>query len=206
MKAGWRVTVVERDATRCERVANRTEALVLHGDGTDIEFLEQEHIGEKPVVIVVTDSDEKNLLVSLVMKEGSNARLITRADRLSNERLFERVGIDVVRSAKGAAIRNILRHIDERESHILAELEHGEACVLELTVENSAREVSLTEVAPPAYCVVGAVLRGEETIIPSGRDSIRPGDHLFVFCARQDQDALREYFQHPHPASVNAEY
>ncbi len=201
MESGFRVTVVEANPKRCQTVSERTEALVLHGDGTDVEFLEQEHIGDKPVVIAVTDSDEKNLLVALVIKQLGTARVVTRADRLTNERLFEKVGVDVVRSAKGAAIRNILRITDESESQILAELEHGAACVLELTVDSKAKELSLIELAPPAYAVVGAILRGKETIIPSGRDSLRAGDHLFVFCASDDQEVLRDYFQRPEPSA-----
>jgi trk system potassium uptake protein TrkA len=197
MAAGFRVTVVEASAERCEIIAQRTEALVLHGDGTDVDFLEQEHIGEMPIVIAVTDSDERNLLVSLVMKQLGSSRVFTRADRLSNERLFERVGVDVVRSAKGAAIRNILRSIDESESTILAEFEHGMACLLELTLSDHAREIPLAALAPPALAVVGAVLRGDQTIIPTGRDTLRARDHLFVFCAKEDEDDIREYFGGP---------
>src|SRR5690606_35948017 len=119
----------------------------------------------------------------------------------SNERLFEKVGVDVVRSAKRAPIRNIVRITDESESQILAELAHGAACVLELTVDSKAKELSLIELAPPAYAVVGAILRGKETIIPSGRDSLRAGDHLFVFCASEDREVLHNYFQRPEASS-----
>lgn len=199
MRAGWQVTVVDHDLVRCEKISERTEALVLHGDGTDVEFLAQEHISDRPVVIAVTDSDEKNLLVSLVVKQLGEARVITRADRLSNERLFERVGVNVVRSANGAAIRSVLRMIDESESEILAELEHGATCVQEITVDADAEEIALPDLAPPAYAVVGAIIRGEATLIPSGQDSLRPGDHLYVFCERDDQEAVHDYFERPFP-------
>jgi trk system potassium uptake protein TrkA len=89
--------------------------------------------------------------------------------------------------------------IDESESEILAELEHGAACVQEITVVDDAKEIALPDLAPPAYAVVGAILRGKETIIPGGQDSLRPGDHLFVFCAREDQERIHEYFEEPRP-------
>lgn len=199
MAAGFRVTVIDSSEERCRRITERTKALVLHGDGTDLELLEQEHIGEYAVVVAVTDSDEKNLLVSLLVKQLGNPRVLTRADRLTNERLFEKVGVNVVRSAKGAAIRTILRAIDENESEILAELEHGAACVLEITVAEDAEEISLPLLSPPAYAVVGAILRGKKTIIPGGEDSLKPGDHLFVFCESADQEAITDYFERPRP-------
>ena len=144
------------------------------------------------------------MLVSLVMKQLGNPRVVTRADRLSNERLFEKVGVDVVRSAKGAAIRTVLRTVDEDDSEILAELEHGAACVQEVLVQRDATEIPVSELAPPAYAVVGAILRGDQTIIPDGNDTIRPDDHLFVFCAREDQEAILEYFERPTNAASDA--
>lgn len=197
LAAGWKVTVVEHDRERCQVVSERTDALVLHGDGTDVEFLDTERIADQPVVIAVTNSDERNLLVALVLKQLGTARVVTRADRMSNEPLFERVGVDVVRSAKRAAIRNIVTSVDPSESEILAELEHGTACVLEITLPSDIRPTNLTELSPPAYAVVGGILRGSQTIVPAGQDQLLPNDQLFVFCAREDKEIVTEYFQRP---------
>ncbi len=197
MGAGWHVKVIESDRERCEVIAHRTAALVIHGDGTDLAFLEQERVGDSPVVIAVTNSDERNLLVSLVVKQLGNARVLTRADRLSNEKLFEKVGVDVVRSARGAALRTIIGSIDRHESEIEAELEHGAACVMEIEVDKDTPPLRLADAKPPAYAVVGAILRGGTRIVPSGQDELRAGDHLYVFCDRSDEELVREYFESP---------
>ena len=105
----WKVKVIEKDAARCEEVAGQLKSLVLKGDGADLDLLEQEQIGSAPVLIAVADNDEKNLLVSLLAKQLGVKRIVTRATRLANEYMFERVGIDVVRSARGAAVRSIVR-------------------------------------------------------------------------------------------------
>lgn len=196
-RARWQIKLIEIDKGRCEAISETVSALVLHGDGADVELLEQERIGDSPVVITVTNSDEKNLLIALLVKQLGNPRIVTRADRLSNERMFEKVGVDVVRSATGAAIRRILTHADERESEIHAELEHGEACVLEITVPEHVPSIRFEQLRAPAYSVVGAVLRGGKTIIPAGQDTLRGGDHLFVFCAREHDQQIRKYYSDP---------
>ncbi|MCH2109198.1 MAG: Trk system potassium transporter TrkA [Polyangiaceae bacterium] len=203
IRAGWQVKVIDSDRDRCELIAEKTNALVLHGDGTDLEFLEQEQVGEVPVVVAVTSSDERNLLVSLVVKQLGNSRVITRADRYSNERLFEKVGVDVVRSAKGAAIRTIISDVDTHESEIHAELEHGDARVLEIEVSAQAKKLPMTQLNPPASAVVGAILRGNQVLIPGGKDVILAEDHLFVFCARADEDDTRQYFADPQAAELS---
>lgn len=196
-RAKWQVKLIEADKARCEAVSQTVPALVLHGDGADVELLEQERIGDSPVVITVTNSDEKNLLIALLVKQLGNPRIITRADRLSNELMFEKVGVDVVRSATGAAIRRILTHVDPRESEIHAELEHGDVCVMEITVPSDVEPVRFEHLRAPAYSVVGAVLRAGKTIIPSGQDTLRADDHLFVFCAREDEQRIRKYYSDP---------
>ncbi|MHC5010620.1 MAG: Trk system potassium transporter TrkA [Planctomycetota bacterium] len=101
-RAHWDVKVVESDKKRCEDISVSLKGLVLHGDGTDLDLLESERVGDDSVLVAVTSNDEKNLLVSLLGKQLGVRRILTRVDQQTNERLFERVGIDVVLSARGA--------------------------------------------------------------------------------------------------------
>jgi trk system potassium uptake protein TrkA len=191
---GWDLKIIERSRKRCEQVAAVLRGLVLHGDGADLDLLEQEHIGELPLVIAVTSNDEKNLLVSLLAKQLGVKRIVTRAESLMNERMFEKLGIDVVRSAHGAALRSAVRNIDRGKSEIRAEIEHGDATILELTLPEHFPETRLLDWRMPSLAVVGAILRGRKVIVPDGQDPLRPGDELLIFCNREDGDATREYF------------
>jgi len=192
--AGFRVKVIEANRKRCEEVAGQVDSLVLHGDGADLDLLEAEHIGDSPVLVAVADNDEKNLLVSLLAKQLGVARTVTRANRLHNEKMFEKVGIDVVRSAKGAAIRSVVRNVDTDHFEIRAELEHGDMCVIELDLPDSFPETRLSELSPPTFARVGSVLRGRRVIVPGGNDVLRPRDQVLVFCGRADEEETREFF------------
>ncbi len=201
--AGWRVKVIEQDEKRCQEIAPRLKALVLHGDGTDLELLREEHIGEDPVLIAVTSNDEKNLLVSLLAKQQGVARIITRADKPANELLFEDVGIDVVRSTLGAAVRAVVRKVDRRDRDLLAEFEHGEVRVLRLRVPEDFPPTPLAELQAPVFAIVGAILRDGEVIIPHGRDEVRGGDQLLVFVKAEGIEEARRFFERVHPARAH---
>src|SRR5687767_7976703 len=130
-----RIRIMERDASRGEMLAARLKrTLVLNGDGTDLEFLESENVGRSDVMVCVIDNDERNLLASLLGRQLGVPKIVTRVGRPGNLRLFERVGIDVALSARGAAVASILHRISGGTSSLVAVLEHGEARVLELTV------------------------------------------------------------------------
>ena len=192
---GFRIKVIESDHGRCEEVARLLKSsLVLHGDGTDLALLESERVDASRVLVAVTNRDEKNLLVSLLGKQLGIPRIVTRADSPANERLFERVGIDVARSAKGTAIQAVVHRIVGGRTELLAEVEHGDARVLETTVPASVPETPLKDLRAPVFAIIAAILRGGKTIIPRGEDSIRGGDRLLVFCDRASEAAVRDFF------------
>jgi trk system potassium uptake protein TrkA len=194
---GFDLRVIEADEERAQELAKTLpKTLVLHGDGTDIDLLEGEDVRSSRVLVAVTNRDEKNLLVSLLGKQLGVKRIVTRADSTANERLFERVGIDVVRSAKGTAIQAVVAEFGGERSRLLAEVEHGDARVLELEVPGGTAPVQLKHLHAPVYAIVGAVIREGRTTIPRGEDEIRSGDRIVVFCDAASEEAARAYFAH----------
>lgn len=189
------VRIIERDVARGEMLAARLKrALVLSGDGTDLEFLESENVGRCDVLVCVIDNDERNLLASLLGRQLGVPKVVTRVSRTTNLRLFERVGIDVALSARGAAVASILHQITGGTSSLLAVVEHGEARVLELVVSPRFEPRPLKSIGAPADVIVGAILRGREVIIPRGDDRVEPGDHIIVFSTGEAADRVQAYF------------
>lgn len=187
--------VIERDSHRGSLLAARlTRSLVLNGDGTDLELLEQEDVGRSDVLVSVIDNDERNLLASLLGRQLGVPRIITRVSRPGNLRLFERVGIDVALSARGAAVASVLHQAAGGAASLLAVLEHGEARVLELVVPPTFDGRPLKRIGAPQDAIVAAVLRGDDAIVPRGDDRIEPGDRILVFATRSAADRVYAYF------------
>jgi trk system potassium uptake protein TrkA len=189
------VRVIESNPRRGEALAAALRrALVLLGDGTDLELLETEDVGRSDVLVSVVDNDERNLLASLLGRQLGVRRIITRVSRPANLRLFERVGIDVALSARGAAVTSLVHDIQGGRTRLLAVLEEGRATILELQVPAGFEARALMAMNPPPQSIVGAILRGDEVIIPRGPDEVRPHDRLIVFTAAEAVDRVRDYF------------
>lgn len=195
MQSNVDLIVLESDRERGETVAAALHrALVLTGDGTDLELLESEQIGRSDVLVSVIDNDEKNLLASLLGRQLGVKKIITRVSKPSNLRLFERVGIDVAISARGAAVAAIRHGIEGGRSNLLAVLEEGQARVIEIAVPADFEPTALRNLKAPSHSIVGAILRQREAIVPRGEDVIEPGDRLIVFAASQSAEQVRDYF------------
>jgi trk system potassium uptake protein TrkA len=114
---------------------------------------------------------------------------------MANLRLFERVGIDVALSARGAAVGSVLHQIEGGKASLLAVLEEGQAQILELDVPPPFRPTLLRELHAPPASIIAAILRAGQAIVPRGQDRIEPGDKLLVFTASTSAERVRDYFR-----------
>ncbi len=193
--AGLTISLIERDRARGELMAGRLRhTLILNGDGTDLELLENEDVGHSDVLVAVIDNDERNLFACLLGRQLGVPRIITRVSKRANLRLFERVGIDVAISARGAAVASVLHQIKGDPTRLLAVVEEGAGRILELDVPPGYAPRALRDLAPPLNSIVGAIVRPSQAFVPRGDDRVEPGDRLIVFTTYAAADQVREYF------------
>lgn len=194
-KTKIKVKLIEKDYQRCELLSEElSRTLILNADGTNLEFLNQESIGEMDVVIAVTDSDEKNLLCSLLVKQLGVQRVITRVEQLSTVSLFEKVGVDVAVSPKQAALNEIKNQIVEAKMGILATVEQGRGKIQEIKVGCNFKDTTLMNIKLPCRAVIAIIQRGSRIIIPKGQTLIRANDSLLVFAMADDAQKIRNFF------------
>ncbi|ADI13384.1 TrkA-N domain protein [Truepera radiovictrix DSM 17093] len=190
---GAHLTVIEQDEARCERLAKWLPGvLVLRGDGTDLELLESERIEDADALLALTDDDAKNLLVSLLGKQLGIPKVITRVGRSRNRRLFERVGIDIPLTPRTAAVQEVLNwlHLDNVEH--LASIE-DRAEVMDVVYPPSCKVGRIRDLGAPPRSLIGAVLRGDEVIIPTGETTLRHGDHLYIVTTPDNVGAVQRW-------------
>ena len=192
---GWKLKIIESNQQRAEELSGLLNALVLHGDGTDLSLLREENVSDIPVLIAVTSNDEKNLLVSLLAKEEGVKRIMTRASNLDTEQLFESVGIDVVRSTTSAAVNAVLRGVLRSEQDFMGEFSHGNVRIMRIPITQEINARALCDLKSPVFAIVGAILRDEKVLIPRGGDTINTGDELLVFCQTDHVEAAKDFFE-----------
>ena len=194
-QANIRVKIFEHSLSRCTFLTdNLKKSLVLNGDGTDLELLENEGIGDMDVVICVTNNDEKNLLCSLLVKQLGVRRIVTRVGNARNAQLFEKVGIDVVVSPRESAMKELLNHLHAKNVNILALVEGGQGEVLRIEVSEAFVDTRVMDLKLPANAIIGIIKRGRSIVIPDGRTMISAGDQLKIFTIAENAELLRAVF------------
>jgi trk system potassium uptake protein TrkA len=182
------VKIIDKDAQRCAALAERLEkVIVINGDGTDRNLLQEENIADTDFMVSITGDEESNVLISLLGKSLGAKRSITRINKLSYIPLVSAIGIDTVVSSRLSAIRAILQFIRKGKVISVAPLkgEHAEAIEAEALETSDIVNRPLAQVKFPKGALVGAVVRGEEIIIPRGDTVIRPKDRLIIFALQK---------------------
>jgi trk system potassium uptake protein TrkA len=178
------VKIIDKDPQRCAILADTLErVIVINGDGTDRNLLQEENIADTDFMVSITGDEESNVIISLLGKGLGARKCITRINKLSYIPLVSAIGIDTVVSSRLSAIRAILQYIRKGKVISVAPLkgEHAEAIEAEALETSDVVNIPLSKVKFPKGAIVGAVVRGEEIIIPRGDTIIRAKDHLIIF-------------------------
>jgi trk system potassium uptake protein len=180
--------IIEKDHEICAQLsASLDHVMVINGDGTSKELLEEENIGSADLVVAITGDEESNILISLLAKRLGTRKAITRVSKLSYLPLMSAIGIQSVVSPRLAAVRAILQYIRPGKILSVAPLkgEHAEAIEAEALETSDIVNKPLFKVKIPKGAIVGAIFRKNETIIPRGDTVIKPGDRLIIFALQQ---------------------
>lgn len=189
--------IIELDGQRCLELSEKLEkVVVLNGDGTDRDFLIEENVDEVDIMMVLTGDEENNVLISLLGKALGAKKTVTKIAKLSYIPLVSTIGIDTVVSPRLSAIRAILQYIRKGKVVCVAPLkaEAVEAIEFEALETSDVVNTPLSKVKFPKGAIVGAIVRGEEIIIPRGQNMIKPHDHLIIFALKDAIPKLEKIF------------
>lgn len=182
------VKIIDRDPERCARLAETLDrALVIKGDGTDRNLLQEENVTDADFVIAITGEEDTNVLISLLCKKLGAKRTVTRVSKSSYVPILSQIGIDRVVSSRLSAVQAILQYIRRGKIVSVVPLkgEFAEAIEAEALETSDIVNAPLSQVKFPKGAILGAVVRGEEVIIPRGDTIVQPRDRLIIFALQR---------------------
>ena len=192
-----RLKLIELNRNQAERVADQLEkAVVIFGDSMAAEILAEANVQEADAVIAVTNDDQVNILSSLLAKREGAARATTLVNNMTYGPLVRSLGIDAVVNPRAITVSQILQHIRRGRIRGVHSLRDGLAEIIEAeTLETSPLSGKPLRAAKlPSGIIVGALVRGEEVIVPRADTVIQTGDRVIVFATRDMVKKVEKMF------------
>ena len=163
IKAGFDITLIEKDTKLCSNAANELDALVICGNGTDLKILEEANISDANAFVAATGNDEANLLACILVKDYNPKKIIARISDPSHEDAFRKVGIDATVSPELTAASYLEKLIIRPKIADMVILGKGNAELLDIPVENK-RVIGKTigELSPTKEYIICAVYKSPD--------------------------------------------
>jgi len=196
------VKLIERDPIRARRISEQlNKAIVLVGDAADEELLLEENIDNVDVFCALTNSEESNILSSMLAKRLGAHKVMALINRASYVDLVESGSIDIAISPQQVTIGSLLAHVRRGDVVKVHSLRRGAAEAMEAIAhgdKNSSKVVGrqIAEIELPKGTAIVAVVRGDKVIIAHHDTVIETDDHIILFMTdRRKIEHLESLFQ-----------
>ncbi|WP_323001881.1 Trk system potassium transporter TrkA [Denitromonas sp.] len=198
IESDYEVKILEYDKRRAEAIAIELHnTLVLRGDSTDENLLENENIDEMDMFVALTNDEEDNIMSASLAKRMGARRTLALINRKSYVDLVQGGHIDIAISPAQTSIGSLLAHVRRGDVVAVHSLRRGAAEALEIIAhgdEKNSKVVgrAIEDIRLPRGATIGAVVRmegatedspGRPNVLMAHHDTvIEPEDHLIVFC------------------------
>ena len=190
-----RVKIIEKNKERAEFIASElNNTIVINGDALDEEVLMEANLEEVQTVLALTNDDEDNLMVSVLVEKFTNdksdineKRTMALINKPNYALLQSSLKIDDFIDPRMNTVSSILKHVHKGTVENAYSILNGEYEVIEAEIIESSELVNkeLKNANLPDEIRIGAVLREKEVIIPRSNFVFKKED-IIVLLAKKD--------------------
>lgn len=174
------------------------DVVVIKGDGTDQDFLDEERIRSFDSVLSLTGIDEENIVNSLYALSIGINKVITKVSRTGLLKILGNIDLQSIVTPKQLITNKILRFVRSISNTTVSNVEElvriadNEVETLQFLVKATSRVVGvkLKDLDTKAELLVAYIIRGDDLIYPSGEDEILEGDHVLIVTKHKSFDDI----------------
>ena len=196
------VKIIERDPERARNISEQlNKAIVLVGDAADEELLLEENIDSVDVFCALTNSEEANILSSMLAKQLGAHKVMALINRVSYVDLVEASSIDIAISPQQITIGSLLAHVRRGDVVKVHSLRRGAAEAIEAIAHGSPEESrvvgrAIGDIDLPKGASIVALVRSNQVIIAHHDTVVERDDHVILFLTdRRKIESVEKLFQ-----------
>ena len=194
-----RVKIIEKDKNRAEIIAkDLNDTIVINGNGLDEDVLNEANLEEVETVLALTNDDEDNLMVSVLVEKFSNdKRTMALINKPNYSLLQTSLKIDDLIDPRMNTVSSILKHVHKGTIENAYTILNGEYEVIEADIIETSELVNkqLKNSHLPDEIRIGAILRGKDVIIPTSSYIFKKDDTVVLLSKREHLPTVENMFR-----------
>ena len=193
------VKIIEKSKERCVALSEKLpeSVIVVNGDGSNSDFLYEEGIRDYDAFIALTESDESNVLCSVVAKKFGVPRTVAEVENIEYIRLAEEMGVDTVINKKLVTAGKIFKFTLSGKARFVKYMSGSNAEIIEYTVApgSAITKKPIKDLNFPANAIIAGVVRGSDSFIAVGDTRIEDYDRVAIFALPQTIKEIDKFFK-----------
>ena len=194
----YRIKIIEINRDKCEKIAGKYgNALVINGDGRDLDLLKEEGIEKMDAFVATTGNSETNILSCHLAKSFGVRRTVAEVENLAFMSLADNMDIGTIVNKKLNAASYIYRFTLNAEISKVKRLTASDAEVFEFIAKAGAKitQRPIKNLDFPEDAKIGGVIRGNNAFIAHGDTEIIEGDKVVVFTLPSGIKKIEKFFK-----------
>ncbi len=195
---GVSVRIIESDRSNAQRAAEAmNHSIVVFGDALQEDILREVDIRDAHMFLGLTNDDKTNILASVMASEMGCRANIALVNQGHYPRVARRLGVDAFINPRSITVSKVLRHVRRGRIRGVYTLANGAAELLEAEALETSTLVGrpLREFSMPDGVRIGAIIRGNKAIMPSGDTIVQAGDFVIVFALATNLRQVEQMFR-----------
>lgn len=204
LKRGISVKMIEADKARCDELSILLpKAVIINGDGTDEELLKEAGIEYAESFVPLTGMDEENIILTLYAKKTSDAKVVTKINRINFRKVIESLGLGSVIYPRYITSEAIIAYVraknnsTDRNIETLYHMFDSRVEAIEFRVDEikGLTNIPLKDLTLKKNILISLINRKGKILIPNGLDSIMPGDSVVIVTTETGLSNIEEIVQ-----------
>jgi len=188
------VTVIERDELMAEKLGEKLDALVLHGDASNIKILKDAGIENCDALLVATSDDKANLLICEVAKSFNVRKIVARVNESDNDGIFMKLGITASINTTTTSILSFKKAIQDPGKRIVSLVAGDKAGIYDRLVSRTSQVRNKKVDALPKNMIVCAIFREGDYLVPKPSSVLTEGDIVTICTGVQSLKKIDSMF------------
>ena len=198
LQEDYSVRLVEKNVGKAWNIKEKLkDILVLTEDGTNIEFLESENVGELDCFIAATENEQTNIVSGLLAKHLGVKQVIVHISTTDYLQAVRHIGFDAVLSKNISAVNEVIRFMKSDMIKSISRFEDLDTDCMEIRVRDDSKYIrkKYTMDKIPQNIALGAIIRNDKVEIPNPHSSIYPDDELLLFTKPENLSTAERLFR-----------
>lgn len=204
LEIGTDVKIIEQNRTRCEELSVLLpDAIIIHGDGTDVDLLKEEGLEYVQSFVPLTGIDEENIMLTLHAQQVSKTKVVTKINRFNFKGIINQLDLGSVVYPKYITSETIIAYVRAKHASIGSNIEtlyhmfdsRVEAIEFRVQEASDVTGIPLMDLRLKKNLLVAAITRNGKMIIPTGTDTIEVNDTVVIVTTHSGFGDLQDILQ-----------